>query len=195
MTFALRPIAATALRMRPGQTVRIRKLSEEAVCSVTAFSFFDLAETLSNARTFAEEQSIRVRKGSRLWSNRGKPLVEIVDGAAESLNFLLAPFRRCSDETPASVRQPRPGWFRSIGRALAPYGAASHGCEATFNLFLPLVIRPSGAIAVTKPSASPRPVRLKALEHLVVGFIIGTAGERAAPQALGEISIELDEQI
>lgn len=192
MICSLTPIAATALRIRAGQTVTVTRLSEGTACSIVAFSFLDPAESISSTATFLEERSIRLHEGSRLWSNRGRPLIEIVEGAAESFDFLLSPFSRYGQVSAASVASRRPGWFGSIGDALSPYGICHHGGEATFNLFLPITVVQSGAIRCTKPNGFLRSVRLQALEHIVLGFVIGTANEYPIAQGYDEISIGLE---
>ena len=88
-----------------------------------AFAADDVREVLSNGRTFDYEETIQLTKGNRLWSNRSRVMLEIIEDTVGRHDFLLAP---CSEATFRHFYKDKPvhrGCFCNLVEALAQIAA------------------------------------------------------------------------
>lgn len=171
MTFEIPPRSGTAFRLVRGETLRVIDPLGGQVSDLVAFGAGDSTETLSNGRTFDYEETIRLTTGNRLWSNRSRPLLEIIEDSAGVHDFLLTP---CCEATFEHFYPDKPvhrGCLGNLAAALAPYGIAEDRIPTAFNLFMNVPVRGSGAISVEPPSTvAGDHIRLRALDNLVVGL-------------------------
>ncbi|NJS14764.1 MAG: urea carboxylase-associated family protein [Sphingopyxis sp.] len=129
-------------------------------------------EAISNGRTFDYEETIKLTTGNMLWSNRSKPLLEIVEDSVGVHDFLLTP---CSADTFRHFYPDKPehrGCFGNLVEALAPYGIDADALPYAFNLFMNVPVEAtSGRVSVLPPvTKSGDYIRLRALTDLVVGL-------------------------
>lgn len=172
MISAIPPRSGTAFTLRQGQTLRVIDPEGMQVADLLAFGAADIGEVISNGRTFDYEETIRLTTGNRLWSNRSRPLLEIVEDTVGSHDFLLTP---CSEATFRHFYADRPvhrGCFGNLAEALAPYGVAPDAIPAAFNLFMNVPVDgDSGKLRVLPPvSKAGDYIRLRALADLIVGL-------------------------
>ncbi len=137
-----------------------------------AFAAQDMREVLSNGRTFDYEETIRLTTGNRIWSNRSRPMLEIVADSVGQHDFLLTP---CSEATFRHFYPTKPvhrGCMGNLVEALAPYGVEEHQIPTAFNLFMNVPVDgESGKVRVLPPvSQAGDSITLRALIDLVVGL-------------------------
>lgn len=165
------PRSGTAFRLRKGQVLRVIDPEGGQVGDLLAFMDGDVGEVISNGRTFDYEETIRLGKGNRLWSNRSNPMLEIVADTAGAHDFLLTP---CSEATFRHFYPDRPvhrGCFGNLAEALAPYGVQPDAIPVAFNIFMNVTVAGDGSIRVLPPSTRAGDhVELRALADLVVGL-------------------------
>lgn len=142
------------------------------VSDLLAYAAGDRREVLSNGRTFDYEETIRLTQGNRLWSNRSRIMLDIVEDTAGTHDFLLTP---CSIQTFEHFYPDKPrhrGCFGNLAAALAEYGIEPDDIPTAFNLFMNVpVATGSGKIAVHPPATSPGDhIRLRARMPLVIGL-------------------------
>lgn len=166
------PRSGTAFRLKAGVLLTVIDPKGEQVSDLVAFAAQDMREVLSNGRTFDYEETIRLTKGNRIWSNRSRPMLEIVADSVGQHDFLLTP---CSEATFRHFYPTKPvhrGCMGNLVEALAPYGVEEHQIPTAFNLFMNVPVDgESGKVRVLPPvSKAGDSITLRALIDLVVGL-------------------------
>ena len=172
MTLAeIPPRTGVAFRMRQGQTLRVVDPEGVQVSDLLAYNAADVRETISNGRTFDYEETISLTAGNRLWSNRSRPMLAIVEDTVGRHDFLLTP---CSEATFRHFYPDRPvhrGCFGNLAEALARYAVEPDMIPCAFNLFMNVVVAADGRLRVEPPVSRPGDyIRLRAEMDLVVGL-------------------------
>lgn len=165
------PRSGIALTLIEGDCLTVTDPEGGQVSDLLAFDRADPREVISNGRTFDLEQTIRLTTGNRLWSNRSRPMLEIVGDTAPDHDFLLTP---CSEDTFRHFYPDRPlhrGCFGNLAAALRPYGIGPDAIPTAFNIFMNVPVGPDGRLEVLPPRtrAGDR-IRLRALRPLIVGI-------------------------
>lgn len=166
------PRSGTAFRLKAGELLTVIDPEGEQVSDLVAFAAQDMREVLSNGRTFDYEETIRLTQGNRIWSNRSRPMLEIVADSVGQHDFLLTP---CSEATFHHFYPTKPvhrGCMGNLVEALAPYGVEEHQIPTAFNLFMNVPVDgESGKVRVLPPvSKAGDSIALRALIDLVVGL-------------------------
>ncbi len=171
MIETIAPRSGTAFRLRTGDVLRVIDPEGGQVSDMLAFMAADVREAISNGRTFDYEETIRLTTGSRLWSNRSNPMLEIVEDRAGVHDFLLTP---CSEATFRHFYPDKPvhrGCFGNLAAALEPFGIAPDDIPVAFNIFMNVPVDDQGKLRVVAPTTRPGDfVRLRALADLIVGL-------------------------
>ena len=165
------PRSGVAFRLIQGQTLRVIDPQGMQVSDLLAYNAADVREAISNGRTFDYEETIALTTGNRLWSNRSRPMLEILEDTVGRHDFLLTP---CSEETFRHFYPDRPvhrGCFGNLAEALAPYGVQPDMIPCAFNLFMNVPIASDGELRVEPPVSRPGDyIRMRAEMDLVVGL-------------------------
>lgn len=165
------PRSGAACVLQTGDRLTVIDPLGGQVSDLLAFSHDDIREVISNGRTFDYEETIRLTTGHRLWSNRSRQMLEIVEDTMGCHDFLLTP---CSEHTFVHFYPEKPvhhGCFGNLTQALAPYGVEPDSIPTAFNVFMNVPVSGDGKISVIPPisQAGDRLV-LKALMPLVIGL-------------------------
>ena len=165
------PRSGIAFELREGQVLKVIDPQGVQVSDLLCFAAADVREAVSNGRTFDYEETIRLSTGSRLWSNRSNPMLEIVEDTVGSHDFLLTP---CSEATFRHFYPDQPvhrGCFGNLAAALGPWGVEADAIPCAFNLFMNVPVAPDGTLRVDPPvSRAGDYIRLRAAMDLVVGL-------------------------
>jgi uncharacterized protein YcgI (DUF1989 family) len=166
------PRSGTAFVLNAGEVLTVRDPHGGQVADLLAFAAADVREVLSNGRTFDYEETIRLTTGNRLWSNRSRVLLEIVEDTVGRHDFLLTP---CSEATFRHFYPDKPihrGCFGNLAEALAPYKIVEDAIPVAFNLFMNVPVDgETGRLAVRPPvSRAGDSIRLKAAVDCVIGL-------------------------
>ena len=171
MTRRIPPRSGTAFRLSRGDILTVIDPEGGQVSDLLAIAVEDPAEVLSNGRTFDYEETLRLTEGARLWSNRSRVMLTILEDRAPHHDFLLTP---CSEDTFRHFYPDKPlhrGCFGNLAEALAPYGMAPDAIPTAFNIFMNVTIAADGKIAVLPPKTKPGDfLRMRAEMDLVVGL-------------------------
>jgi len=127
---------------------------------------------ISAGRTFDYEETIRLTTGNRLWSNRSRVMLEIVEDSVGVHDFLLTP---CSEATFRHFYPDEPvhrGCFGNLAEALASYGVEPDAIPVAFNVFMNVPVdAASGRLSVLPPTSRAGDfIRLRAAVDLVIGL-------------------------
>lgn len=165
------PRSGTAFRLGAGETLTVIDPRGQQVADLLAFNADDLREVISSGRTLDYAETIRLTTGHKLYSNRSRVMLEIVDDTVGIHDFLLTP---CSHETFDHFYPEMPrhrGCFGNLAEALAPYGVAPDMIPVAFNCFMNVPISADGRLQVLPPISKPGDhVRFVARMNLIVGL-------------------------
>jgi len=166
------PRSGVAFRLEEGETLTVVDPQGGQVSDLLAFNADDVREVISNGRTFDYEETISLGQGNRLWSNRSKPMLEIVEDTVGRHDFLLTP---CSEATFRHFYADKPvhrGCFGNLAEALSPYGVEADMIPTAFNLFMNVPVDgATGRLAVEPPvSKSGDHISMRALSALIIGL-------------------------
>ncbi|MGI8942836.1 MAG: DUF1989 domain-containing protein [Qipengyuania sp.] len=171
MTERIPPRSGVAFTLPAGSLLRVIDPQGGQVSDLLAFMAGDVGEVVSNGRTFDYEETIRLTRGHRLWSNRSRPMLEIVSDTVGTHDFLLTP---CSEATFRHFYPEKPvhrGCFGNLAAALAPYGIGPDTLPVAFNIFMNAPVDAEGGIKVLPPATRPGDhVELRALADLIIGL-------------------------
>lgn len=167
----IEPRSGTAFPLNKGQSLTVIDPHGCQVADLLAFSRQDVGEVISNGRTFDYEETIRLTAGNRLWSNRSRPLLEIIEDSVGFHDFLLTP---CSRATFTHFYPDKPehrGCFGNLAEALAPWGINEDAIPVAFNCFMNVPVHADGTLSVDPPrSKSGDRITLRAMDDLVIGL-------------------------
>jgi uncharacterized protein YcgI (DUF1989 family) len=167
----IEPRSGVAFELRKGKRLTVIDPQGMQVSDLLAFNLADIAEVISNGRTFDYEETIRMTKGNRLWSNRSNPMLEIVEDTVGCHDFLLTP---CSQDTFRHFYPDKPvhrGCFGNLAEALAPWNIGPDRIPVAFNCFMNVPIAPDGKVSVDPPvSQAGDSITLLAAMDLIIGL-------------------------
>lgn len=171
MRAEIAPRSGAAFTLAEGGMLRIIDPCGQQVSDLIAFNQADVREVLSNGRTFDYEETITLTTGNRLWSNRSRRMLEIVEDTVGRHDFLLTP---CSEATFRHFYPTMPlhrGCMGNLVAVLAPYGIAEDAIPTAFNVFMNVPVDThSGKLRVITPISRPNDyILFRAEMDLVVG--------------------------
>lgn len=171
MTQRIAPRTGAAVMLPRGALLTVIDPEGGQVSDMLAFAADDRGEVLSNGRTFDYEETLRLTRGSRLWSNRSRVMLTIIEDTAPHHDFLLTP---CSVDTFRHFYPDKPlhrGCFGNLAEALSPYGIEPDQIPVAFNIFMNVPVAPDGKLSVLPPQTQPGDfIRLRAEVDLVVAL-------------------------
>lgn len=128
--------SGTAFSLPRGATLTVIDPKGEQVADLLAFNAGDVDEVISSGRTLDYAETIRLTTGDKLYSNRSRVMLTIVDDSVGCHDFLLTPcsvdtFRHFYPDLP-----PHRGCFGNLAEALEPYGVGPDRIPVAFNCFM-----------------------------------------------------------
>ena len=168
----IEPRSGVAFELPRGAELTVCDPEGRQVSDLLAYNAQDVREVISNGRTFDYEETLRLGKGNRLWSNRSNPMLTIIEDMVQQHDFLLTP---CSEDTFRHFYADKPvhrGCFGNLAEALKPFGIEPDAIPTAFNIFMNVPVDgDSGLIAVKPPESRPGDrIVLHAEMDLVIGL-------------------------
>lgn len=178
-THRIAPCSAHAIELAEGDELIVIDPEGQQVSDLTAFNAADTREYLSSGRSIDYASRLFLTTGDLLYSNRSRPMFEIVEDTCGRHDFTLTP---CSKDTFSIIygeTEGRPGCEGNLAMALAPHGIGVDDIPIAFNVFMHVdVDSTTGVIRVLPPRSGPGDfIRLRALMPLVVGMTACSAGQ------------------
>ena len=162
--------SGTAFQLSEGQYLTVVDPDGGQVSDLVCYNADDTGEVLSNGRTFDYEETIKIGRGNRLWSNRSRPMLTIVEDSCDCHDFLLTPCSKATFEPFSPDKPVHRGCFGNLAEALSPFGIGDDEIPTAFNVFMN-VQTDGGSIAVKPPlSKAGDRIVLRAEMDLVVGL-------------------------
>jgi len=177
-TIEIPPRSGTAFTLDAGQTLTVIDQRGVQVADLLAYNRDDLREVISSGRTLDYAETIRLTTGHLLYSNRSRPMLEIVADDVGVHDFLLTP---CSYDTFHHFypdEPPHRGCFGNLAAALAPYGVTDDMIPIAFNCFMNVPVDgTTGKLQVLPPvSKAGDRIVFRASMDLVIGLTACSAG-------------------
>lgn len=167
----IEPRSGVAFPLEQGQHLRVIDPCGSQVSDLLAYNAADVHEAISNGRTFDYEETIALTTGNRLWSNRSKPMLTIVEDTVGRHDFLLTP---CSEATFRHFYPDQPvhrGCFGNLAHALNPYGIEPDMIPCAFNVFMNVQVGSDGRLSVQPPTSEAGDyILLRAEMDLIIGL-------------------------
>lgn len=173
------PCCGKAVELQAGDELVVIDPLGQQVSDLVAFSLEDPAEYLSSGRSIDYASRLWLTRGDLLYSNRSRPMFDIVEDTCGRHDFTLTP---CSKDTFSIIygeTDERPGCEGNLASALAPYGISVDRIPIAFNIFMNVTVdSDSGEVKVLPPLSRPGDfIRLRARMSLVVGMTACSAGQ------------------
>jgi uncharacterized protein YcgI (DUF1989 family) len=164
--------SGTAFRLARGETLVVIDPRGEQVADLLAFSAEDQGEVISSGRTLDYAETLYLTTGHKLYSNRSRVMLEIVEDTVGRHDFLLTP---CSFDTFHHfypTLPPHRGCFGNLAAALEPYGIGPDQIPTAFNCFMNVPIDgETGKLKVLPPiSRAGDHISLRAEMDLIIGL-------------------------
>jgi uncharacterized protein YcgI (DUF1989 family) len=162
-----RPGTALPVEVKAGQLLQILDVEGKQVADFVALSLADPNEFLSTAVTRSATSSLIPQQGMALYSNRRRPMFEIVDDTVGRHDMLYA---ACDPVRYEMLGAPDHANCRTaLTAALQSYGADYDHMPDPINWFMYVTIQQRGDLNIREPLAEKNDyVLLKALMDVVV---------------------------
>lgn len=153
-TVEIPPRSGAAFTLDQGQRLTVVDPRGRQVADLLAYNREDVREAISSGRTLDYCETIRLTAGHFLYSNRSRPMLEIVEDSVGRHDFLLTPcsydtFHHFYPELP-----PHRGCFGNLAEALAPWGVAEDMIPVAFNCFMNVPVDgATGKLEVLPPTS------------------------------------------
>ncbi len=173
------PCSARAGQLAAGDELVVIDPEGQQVSDLVAFNADDLEEYLSSGRSIDYAAKLWLTTGDLLYSNRSRPMFEIIEDSCGRHDFTLTPCSRDTFRILYGEDEDRPGCEGNLARVLAPHGIGVDRIPIAFNVFMNVAFDPdTGAVAVKPPLSKPGDaIRLRALMPLVVAMTACSAGQ------------------
>ena len=189
--YHLEPQTGVGFLLGRGRLLKITDPRGEQVSDVTAFAREDTSEWLSSGRTIDYANTIYLTKGHTLYSNRSRPMFSIVEDTVGRHDFLLTP---CSPETFKLLYDQHdyhPSCFENLARSLATFGVTPDMIPTTFNVFMNVLVLPSGELRIDPPTSRAGDyITLRAETDLIVG-VTACSAEKSNNYSFKPIDVEV----
>jgi uncharacterized protein len=164
--------SGTAFRLAQGETLTVIDPRGRQVADLLAFNAADIDEVVSSGRSLDYAETILLTTGHLLYSNRSRPMLEIVADTVGRHDFLLTP---CSYDTFHHFYPdlpPHRGCFGNLAAALEPYGVSPDRIPVAFNCFMNVPVDAvTGKLSVLPPiSQAGDHIVFRAAMDLVIGL-------------------------
>jgi uncharacterized protein YcgI (DUF1989 family) len=174
----IRPGQAHAVEVKEGQLLQVTDVRGKQVADFVAFVQGDPSEYVSTAATRSNNANVMLQQGMRLWSNRRRPMFELIEDTVGRHDLLFA---ACDPQRYEELGEAGHANCRTaLAEALAPFDVAEDRIPDPVNWFMNVAIRQRGALEIRPPlSEANDRVVLRALVDALVAV-------SACPQNLNE---------
>lgn len=192
--YHLEPQTGLALTLKKGQLLKIIDPQGEQVSDLTAFAMEDRSEWLSSGRTIDYANTIYLTTGHLLYSNRSRPMLSIVEDTAGRHDFLLTP---CSPETFGiiyDIHDYHPSCFENLSKSLEPFGITPDMIPTTLNIFMNVLVLPTGELRIDPPSSKAGDFLLLRAEMALIVGITACSAEKSNNNSFKPIDVQVLDQ-
>ncbi len=167
----LAPQTGTAFPLKSGQRLEVIDVEGQQVSDLFCVTLNDRNERLSSGRTIDYNDTIYQTTGHWLYSNRSRPLFEIIEDKVGRHDFFLTPCSLEMFHVVTGEKKHHPSCHENLERALRDFGVIGDDIGSTFNIFMNVVIDPNGKLSILPPrSKAGDSITFLAKTDLIVGL-------------------------
>ena len=159
------PCSARAVEIDTGDLLEIVDPEGRQVCDLVAFHSDDQREYLSSGRSLDYASKLWLTTGDVLYSNRSRPMFDIVEDSVGRHDFTLTPCSRDTFRILYGDTDPRPGCEGNLVQALSPWRVGRDRIPIAFNVFMhvagaamPLLVGLTACSALQSNGGSFKPI-------------------------------------
>jgi uncharacterized protein YcgI (DUF1989 family) len=158
-----------AWRVARGDVVVLTDIEGSQVADLFLVDAGDVADGLSNGRTFDYGGTLALSVGARLYSSRSRLMATIVADDVGVHDFLYAPCSQAMFERQYGVTVPHPNCLDNLTGALAAWDVPPATVTIPFNAFMNVSVAPDGGLTIAPPrSRAGDAIALRAERDLLV---------------------------
>lgn len=174
----IEPQSGKAFQLRKGDFLKVIDPLGQQVSDIVCFNLSDNKEWLSAGKTLDYANTILISTGHKLYSNRSRVMLEILEDTNGRNDFLLAPCSRETFEIIYNYQGYHPSCHENLYQNLEPYGIGPDDIPVAFNVFMNVQVQLDGSFTVDPPTSKAGDyVLFKAHMDLVVGLTACSAGQ------------------
>ena len=136
-------------RVPAGAFLRVTDIEGSQTGDVFLVDAADVADGLSNGRSFDYNDSILLSVGAKLYSSQSKVLATIVADDVGRHDFLYTPCSQEMYEIQYGVTGPHPNCYDNLTGALAEFGVPRSTVTVAFNIFMMSTVADDGRLTVS----------------------------------------------
>jgi uncharacterized protein YcgI (DUF1989 family) len=140
-----------AWRVARGDVVVLTDIEGSQVADLFLADADDVADGLSNGRTFDYGGTLALSVGARLYSSRSRLMATIVADDVGVHDFLYAPCSQAMFERQYGVTAPHPNCLDNLTAALAAWDVPAATVTIPFNAFMNVSVAPDGGLTIAPP--------------------------------------------
>jgi uncharacterized protein YcgI (DUF1989 family) len=166
-----------AWRVARGDVVVLTDIEGSQVADLFLVDADDVADGLSNGRTFDYGGTLALSVGARLYSSCSRLMATIVADDVGVHDFLYAPCSQAMFERQYGVTVPHPNCLDNLTTALAAWDVPPATVTIPFNAFMNVSVAPDGGLTIAPPrSRAGDAIALRAERDLLVAVSACSAG-------------------
>jgi uncharacterized protein YcgI (DUF1989 family) len=157
--------------LKKGELLKVIDPLGGQVSDLFCFSLEDSREALSAGRSIDYNDTLFLTKGHKLYSNRSRVFLEILEDSCGRHDFLLTPCSLKMFQIVAQNEAYHPSCLENLAKNFAPRGLAEDAISTTFNIFMNVQVDPQGQIKIEAPlSKAGDSILFEAHADLIVGL-------------------------
>lgn len=157
--------------LRKGELLKVIDPLGKQVSDLFCFSLEDPQESLSAGRSIDYNDTIYLTAGHKLYSNRSRVFLEILEDTCGRHDFLLTPCSLKMFQLVAEDEEYHPSCLENLAKSFGPHGIPEDAISTTFNIFMNVQVQPQGQIQIQEPlSKAGDYVLFEAHADLIVGL-------------------------
>jgi uncharacterized protein YcgI (DUF1989 family) len=171
--FVIPPQSGSFLILKKGQFLKVTDPRGQQVSDLFCVDLHDTADALSPGRSIDYNDTIFLTTGSILYSNRSRPMLEIVSDDCGRHDFLLTPCSLAMFQIVAGNSSYHPSCHENLAKALFQVGLTPDQITGSFNIFMNVAVSSDekGRIEIKTPQSNAGDsIVLKACMDLAVGL-------------------------
>lgn len=157
--------------LRKGELLKVTDPLGKQVSDLFCFSLEDPRESLSAGRSIDYNDTIYLTAGHKLYSNRSRVFLEIIEDTCGRHDFLLTPCSLEMFQRVAENNDYHPSCLENLTKGFCSHGISEDAISTTFNIFMNVRVDPQGQIRIEEPlSKAGDYVLFEAHADLIVGL-------------------------
>lgn len=165
------PQSGTAFTLPSGATLEVVDPEGQQVADLFCVTAEDVSERFSSTHTLDYCDTLLLTRGHALYSNRSRPLLEIITDECGRHDLLMPPCSERMFQIVENTTKSYKSCHGNLTQALMPFGVHESDITNTFNIFMNVHFKNDGQVEIRTPLSGPQTkISFKACTDLIVGL-------------------------